>query len=132
MILEHDQSLSFKTYLSSLITNFSLDSPDSISRTAFSELLNLPLVLTERFIELIFPKTQKEPYNKTLIINGLYEIYTKVQSNDLSFLFQFFDIGSKGVVIKNDSGQYRIEGWVQGNVVSKDNENSFLNVNLRQ
>ena len=36
------------------------------------------------------------------------------------------------VVIKNDSGQYRIEGWVQGNVVSKDNENSFLNVNLRQ
>ena len=115
MILEHDQSLSFKTYLSSLITNFSLDSPDSISKTAFSELLNLPLVLTERFIELIFPKTQKEPYNKTLIINGLYEIYTKVQSNNLSFLFQFFDIGSKGVVIKNDM-KYIIRMFTMQNV----------------
>ena len=61
MILEHDQSLSFKTYLSSLITNFSLDSPDSISKTAFSELLNLPLVLTERVIVLMLSITLKQP-----------------------------------------------------------------------
>lgn len=36
------------------------------------------------------------------------------------------------VIIKNDSGQYCIEARVKGNVVSKDNGNSFLDVKLRK
>ena len=93
----------FKYYINNIITNYSIETPETITKTSFTEFLDVPLLIGERFLEILFPsKPIQDQYKKTDIIDGLYTIYIKSYQKDINFLFKFLDICNKGGIMKND------------------------------
>ena len=113
-MLEKNEFL-LKNYFKKIISNYCLEDKNQITKFKFSELIELPLVLSDLFWNIIISKTEnqnelkKEEYSKeieklpkNLVVNNLIYIYTSIKNNSSDFLFEFLDIDSTEVLIKSD------------------------------
>ena len=113
-MLERNKNL-LKAYFKKIVSNYCLESKNQITKYKFSELIELPLVISDRFWNLIISKYDKknelkiEEYSteiellpKNLVVNNLIDFYTYIINNNSDFLFDFLDIDNKGVLIKSD------------------------------
>ena len=104
-----------KAYFKKLISNYCLESKNQISKYKFSALMDLPLVISDRFWNIIISKYEnknelkEEEYSKeieilpkNLVVNKLIDFYTYIINKKSDFLFEFLDIDNKGVLIKNN------------------------------
>ena len=113
-MLEKNEFL-LKTYFRKIISNYCLEDKNQITKFKFSEIIDLPLVLSDRFWNIIISKNEnkdefkKEDYSKEVeilpkifVVNNLINIYTSLKNFNLDFLFEFLDIDSTEVLIKSD------------------------------
>ena len=113
-MIERNKNL-LKAYFKKIVSNYCLESKNQITKYKFSELIELPLVISDRFWNLIISKYDKkdelkiEEYSKeiellpkNLVVNNLIDFYTYITNNNSDFLFEFLDIDNKGVLIKSD------------------------------
>ena len=113
-MLEKNEFL-LKNYFKKIISNYCLDDKNQITKFKFSELIELPLVISDRFWNIIISKSEnkdefkKEEYSKEIeilpknvVVNALINIYSLLKSNNSDFLFDFLDIDSTEVLIKSD------------------------------
>ena len=104
-----------KSYFKKIISNYCLEDLHQITKYKFSELIELPLVISDRFWNIIISKCENknelkvEEYSKeieilpkNLVVNNLIDFYTYIINRKSEFLFEFLDIDNKGVLIKND------------------------------
>ena len=104
-----------KAYFKKIISNYCLESKNQISKYKFSALMDLPLVISDRFWNIIISKYEnknelkEEEYSKeieilpkNLVVNKLIDFYTYIINKKSDFLFEFLDIDNKGVLIKNN------------------------------
>ena len=104
-----------RAYFKKIISNYCLESKNQISKYKFSALMELPLVISDRFWNIIISNNgngnelKEEEYSKeieilpkNLVVNNLIDFYTDIINKKSDFLFEFLDIGKKGVLIKND------------------------------
>ena len=113
-MLEKNEFL-LKNYFKKIISNYCLEDKNQITKFKFSELIELPLVLSDRFWNIIISKSEnqeefkKEDYSKEIeklpknfVVNSLINIYTSLIYKNQDFLFEFLDIDSNEVLIKSD------------------------------
>ena len=113
-MLEKDEFL-LKNYFKKIISNYCLEDKNQITKFKFSELIQLPLVLSDRFWNIMISKSEnkeefkQEEYSKEIeklpkvfVINNLIKIYTSLKNYNSDFLFEFLDIDSTEVLIKSD------------------------------
>ena len=113
-MLERNEFL-LKNYFKKIISNYCLDDKNQITKFKFSELIELPLVISDRFWNIIISKSEnkdefkEEEYSKEIeilpknvVVNALINIYSLLKSNNSDFLFDFLDIDSTEVLIKSD------------------------------
>ena len=113
-MLEKNEFL-LKTYFRKIISNYCLEDKNQITKFKFSELIDLPLVLSDRFWNIIISKNEnkdefkKEDYSKEVeilpkifVVNNLINIYTSLKNHNSDFLFEFLDIDSTEVLIKSE------------------------------
>ena len=113
-MLEKNEIL-LKTYFRKIISNYCLEDKNQITKFKFSELIDLPLVLSDRFWNIIISKNEnkdefkKEDYSKEVeilpkifVVNNLINIYTSLKNHNSDFLFEFLDIDSTEVLIKSE------------------------------
>ena len=104
-----------KSYFKKIVSIYCLETKNQITKYKFSELMELPLVISDRFWNIIITKADKkdelkvEEYSKeiellpkNLVINSLIDFYTYIVNNNSDFLLEFLDIDNKGVLIKSD------------------------------
>ena len=104
-----------KNYFKKIISNYCLDDKNQITKFKFSEMINLPLVLSDRFWNIIISKTENkndlkiEEYSqeieklpKNIVVNNLIKIYSLLYNYNSDFLFEFLDNDSNGVLIKSE------------------------------
>ena len=108
------QNFLLKAYFKKLISNYCLEDKNQISKFKFSELIELPLVISDRFWNIIISKTKAEnnfkieEYSheieklpKNILVNNLISIYISIFNHDSDFLFEFLDIDENNVLIKS-------------------------------
>ena len=113
-MLEKNEFL-LKNYFKKIISNYCLEDKNQITKFKFSELIELPLVLSDRFWNIIISKSEnqeefkKEDHSKEIeklpknfVVNSLIIIYTSLMYKNQDFLFEFLDIDSTEVLIKSD------------------------------
>ena len=113
-MLERRNNL-LKSYFKKIISNYCLEDIHRITKYKFSELIDLPLVISDRFWNIIISRYDNknefkiEDYSKEIeilskhiVINNLIDFYTYIINRNSEFLFDFLDIDNKGVLIKND------------------------------
>ena len=113
-MLEKNEFL-LKNYFRKIISNYCLEDKNQITKFKFSELISLPLVLSDRFWNIIISKNEnkeefkKEDYSKEVeilpkifVVNNLINIYTSLKNYNSDFLFEFLDIDSTEVLIKSE------------------------------
>ena len=113
-MLEKNEIL-LKNYFKKIISNYCLDDKNHITKFKFSELVDLPLVISDRFWNIIISKCETkdelkiEQYSKeietlpkNLVVNNLINIYKLISNFDSEFLFEFLDIDSNNVLIKSE------------------------------
>ena len=104
-----------KSYFKKIISNYCLEDIHRITKYKFSELIELPLVISDRFWNIIISRCENkdelkvEEYSKeieilpkNIVVNNLIDFYTYIINSNSDFLFEFLDIDNKGVLIKND------------------------------
>ena len=104
-----------KNYFKKIISNYCLEDKNHITKFKFSELIDLPLVISDRFWSIITSKTEAqnelkiEEYSKEIetlpknsVVNNLINIYNLIFNYDSDFLFEFLDIDSNNVLIKSE------------------------------
>ena len=105
-----------KDYFKKILNNYCLENKNQITKFKFSQLMELPLVLSDRFWNIIISKEKnsntftKEEYSqeievlpKNLVINQLMEIYNSINDKNIDeLIFDFLDIDSKGVLLKTE------------------------------
>jgi hypothetical protein len=104
-----------KNYFKKIISNYCLEDKNHITKFKFSELIDLPLVISDRFWNIIISKTEIknelkiEEYSKEIetlpknsVVNNLINIYNLIFNYDSDFLFEFLDIDSNNVLIKSE------------------------------
>ena len=113
-MLEKNEIL-LKNYFKKIASNYCLDDKNHITKFKFSELVDLPLVISDRFWNIIISKCETkdelkiEQYSKeietlpkNLVVNNLINIYKLISNFDSEFLFEFLDIDSNNVLIKSE------------------------------
>jgi len=113
-MLEKNEFL-LKNYFRKILSNYCLEDKNQITKFKFSELIDLPLVLSDRFWNIIISKNEnkeefkKEDYSKEVeilpkifVVNNLINIYTSLKNYNSDFLFEFLDIDSTEVLIKSE------------------------------
>jgi len=113
-MLEKNEFL-LKNYFRKILSNYCLEDKNQITKFKFSELIDLPLVLSDRFWNIMISKNEnkeefkKEDYSKEveilpkiLVVNHLINIYTSLKNYNSDFLFEFLDIDSTEVLIKSE------------------------------
>ena len=113
-MLEKNEFL-LKNYFRKILSNYCLEDKNQITKFKFSELIDLPLVLSDRFWNIMISKNEnkeefkKEDYSKEveilpkiLVVNHLINIYTSLKNYNSGFLFEFLDIDSTEVLIKSE------------------------------
>ena len=113
-MLEKNEIL-LKNYFKKISSNYCLDDKNHITKFKFSELVDLPLVISDRFWNIIISKCETkdelkiEQYSKeietlpkNLVVNNLINIYKLISNFDSEFLFEFLDIDSNNVLIKSE------------------------------
>ena len=113
-MLEKNEIL-LKNYFKKIISNYCLEDKNHITKFKFSELVDLPLVISDRFWNIIISKSENkdelkiEDYSKeietlpkNLVVNNLINIYKLIYTFDSDFLFEFLDIDSNNVLIKSE------------------------------
>ena len=113
-MLEKNEIL-LKNYFKKIVSNYCLDDKNHITKFKFSELVDLPLVISDRFWNIIISKCETkdelkiEQYSKeietlpkNLVVNNLINIYKLISNFDSEFLFEFLDIDSNNVLIKSE------------------------------
>ena len=113
-MLEKNEFL-LKNYFRKILSNYCLEDKNQITKFKFSELIDLPLVLCDRFWNIMISKNEnkeefkKEDYSKEveilpkiLVVNHLINIYTSLKNYNSDFLFEFLDIDSTEVLIKSE------------------------------
>ena len=104
-----------KNYFKKIISNYCLEDKNQITKFKFSELIELPLVISDRFWNIMISKSKTkeefkiEDYSKEIeklpknfVVNNLINIYSLIMNNNSDFLFEFLDIDSTEVLIKSD------------------------------
>ena len=104
-----------KNYFKKIISNYCLEDKNQITKFKFSELIELPLVISDRFWNIMISKSKTkeefkiEDYSKEIeklpknfVVNNLINIYSLIMNNNSNFLFEFLDIDSTEVLIKSD------------------------------
>ena len=113
-MLEKNEIL-LKNYFKKIISNYCLDDKNHITKFKFSELIDLPLIISDRFWNIIISKSETkdefkfEEYSKeietlpkNLVVNNLIIIYKLIFNFSSDFLFEFLDIDMNNVLIKNE------------------------------
>ena len=113
-MLEKNEIL-LKNYFKKIVSNYCLEDKNHITKFKFSELVDLPLVISDRFWNIIISKSENkdelkiEDYSKeietlpkNLVVNNLINIYKLIYTFDSDFLFEFLDIDSNNVLIKSE------------------------------
>ena len=114
-MFERNKNL-LKAYFKKIISNYCLENKNQITKYKFSELLELPLVISDRFWNLIISKQENknelkieeyskeiEILSKNIVVNSLIDFYNDIKHKRYSdFIFDFLDFDSKGVLIKSD------------------------------
>ena len=109
-----EQNYLLKDYFKKILNNYCLENKNQITKFKFSQLMELPLVLSDRFWNIIISKEkysntfQKEEYSqeievlpKNLVINQLIQIYNSINDKNIDeLIFDFLDIDNKGVLLK--------------------------------
>ena len=104
-----------KVYFKKLISNYCLENKNQITKYKFSQLIELPLVISDRFWNIMISKYENknelkveeyskevEILSKNIVVNNLIDFYEYIVNKNSDFLFEFLDIDNKGVLIKND------------------------------
>lgn len=104
-----------KSYFKKITSNFCLENKNQLTKYKFSKLMELPLVISDRFWNLIISKHENknelkveeyskeiETLSKNIVVNNLIDFYIYIINKKSDFLFEFLDIDNKGVLIKND------------------------------
>lgn len=104
-----------KNYFKKIISNYCLEDKNQITKFKFSEMIDLPLVLSDRFWSIIISKIENkddlkiEEYSqeieklpKNIVVNNLINIYSLLQNYNSDFLFEFLDNDSNGALIKSE------------------------------
>lgn len=104
-----------KAYFKKIISNYCLENKNQITKYKFSELIDLPLVISDRFWNIFISRHENkdelkveeyskeiETLSKNIVINNLMNFYTYIINKKPDFLFEFLDIDNKGVLIKSD------------------------------
>ena len=114
-MFERNKNL-LKAYFKKIISNYCLENKNQIIKYKFSELLELPLVISDRFWNLIISKQENknelqieeyskeiEILSKNIVVNSLIDFYYDIKNKRYSdFIFDFLDFDNKGVLIKSD------------------------------
>ena len=113
-MLEKNEIL-LKNYFKKIISNYCLDDKNHITKFKFSELIDLPLIISDRFWNIIISKSETkdefkfEEYSKeietlpkNLVVNNLIIIYKLIYNFSSDFLFEFLDVDMNNVLIKNE------------------------------
>ena len=114
-MFERNKNL-LKAYFKKIISNYCLENKNQITKYKFSELLELPLVISDRFWNLIISKQENknelqieeyskeiEILSKNIVVNSLIDFYYDIKNKRYSdFIFDFLDFDNKGVLIKSD------------------------------
>ena len=134
-----------KAFFKKIITNYCLENKNQITKYKFSELLELPLVISDRFWNLIISKQENknelkveeyskeiEILSKNLVVNSLIDFYNQIKNKRYSdFIFDFLDFDSKGVLIKNDVKFILRNIFVYQNK-NLDNFNEIINSEIKK
>ena len=104
-----------KAYFKKILSNYCLENKNQITKYKFSELIELPLVISDRFWNMFIVNYENknelkiEEYSKEIetlsknhVVNNLIDFYTYIINKKSEFLFEFLDIDNKGALIKND------------------------------
>ena len=105
-----------KNYFKKIISNYCLEDKNQITKFKFSELMDLPLVISDRFWNIIISKSENkdefqiEEYSKeieklpkNIVVNNLINIYILLFNENPDFLFEFLDCDSNNVLIKSET-----------------------------
>ena len=105
-----------KNYFKKIISNYCLEDKNQITKFKFSELMDLPLVISDRFWNIIISKSENkdefqiEEYSKeieklpkNIVVNNLINIYILLFNENSDFLFEFLDCDSNNVLIKSET-----------------------------
>ena len=104
-----------KVYFKKLISNYCLENKNQITKYKFSQLIELPLVISDRFWNIMISRYENknelkveeyskevEILSKNIVVNNLIDFYEYIINKNSDFLFELLDIDNKGVLIKND------------------------------
>ena len=105
-----------KVYFKKLISNYCLENKNQITKYKFSQLIELPLVISDRFWNIMISRYENknelkveeyskeiEILSKNIVVNSLIDFYNDLKNKRYSdFIFDFLDFDSKGVLIKSD------------------------------
>ena len=134
-----------KSYFKKIISNYCLENKNQITKYKFSELIELPLVISDRFWNMIISKQENkdelkieeyskeiETLSKNIVVNNLIYFYTCIMNKkSTNFLFEFLDIDNKGVLIKNNVKFILRNIYVYQNK-SMDNFNEIINSEIKK
>ena len=134
-----------KAYFKKIISNYCLENKNQITKYKFSELLELPLVISDRFWNLIISKQENknelkieeyskeiEILSKNIVVNSLIDFYNDIKHKRYSdFIFDFLDFDSKGVLIKSDVKFILRNIYIYQNK-NLDNFNEIINTEIKK
>ena len=143
-MFERNKNL-LKAYFKKIISNYCLENKNQITKYKFSELLELPLVISDRFWNLIISKQENknelkieeyskeiEILSKNIVVNSLIDFYNDIKHKRYSdFIFDFLDFDSKGVLIKSDVKFILRNIYIYQNK-NLDNFNEIINTEIKK
>ena len=143
-MFERNKNL-LKAYFKKIISNYCLENKNQITKYKFSELLELPLVISDRFWNLIISKQENknelkieeyskeiEILSKNIVVNSLIDFYNDIKHKRYSdFIFDFLDFDSKGVLIKSDVKFILRNIFIYQNK-NLDNFNEIINTEIKK
>ena len=143
-MFERNKNL-IKAYFKKIISNYCLENKNQITKYKFSELLELPLVISDRFWNLIISKQENknelkieeyskeiEILSKNIVVNSLIDFYNDIKHKRYSdFIFDFLDFDSKGVLIKSDVKFILRNIFIYQNK-NLDNFNEIINTEIKK
>ena len=143
-MFERNKNL-IKAYFKKIISNYCLENKNQITKYKFSELLELPLVISDRFWNLIISKQENknelkieeyskeiEILSKNIVVNSLIDFYNDIKHKRYSdFIFDFLDFDSKGVLIKSDVKFILRNIYIYQNK-NLDNFNEIINSEIKK
>ena len=133
-----------KAYFKKILSNYCLENKNPITKYKFSELIELPLVISDRFWNIIISRYENkeelkveeyskeiEILSKNIVVNNLIDFYEYIINKKSDFLFEFLDIDNKGVLIKNDVKYILRNLYIHQNK-SINNFNEEINLEIKK